>query len=94
MFEGRISPDVKANYLASPPLVVAYALAGSMTVDITSDPSRNAAQRSMRVGHAQLAPVHEDVLVLAREDQLVAAQPRPLARSLIRPSGAAWRTRT
>jgi aconitate hydratase len=33
-FEGRISPDVKANYLASPPLVVAYALAGSMFVDV------------------------------------------------------------
>ncbi|WP_052851244.1 aconitate hydratase AcnA [Streptomyces avicenniae] len=37
-FEGRINPDVKMNYLASPPLVVAYALAGSMTVDITSEP--------------------------------------------------------
>ena len=37
-FEGRISHDVKANYLASPPLVVAYALAGSMKVDITRDP--------------------------------------------------------
>ena len=37
-FEGRISQDVKANYLASPPLVVAYALAGSMKVDITRDP--------------------------------------------------------
>ncbi|NJP65869.1 aconitate hydratase AcnA [Streptomyces spiramenti] len=37
-FEGRINPDVKMNYLASPPLVVAYALAGSMTVDITREP--------------------------------------------------------
>jgi aconitate hydratase len=37
-FEGRISPDVRANYLASPPLVVVYALAGSMTIDITRDP--------------------------------------------------------
>ena len=37
-FEGRISQDVKANYLASPPLVVAYALAGSMKVDITKEP--------------------------------------------------------
>ncbi|MBL1067059.1 aconitate hydratase AcnA [Streptomyces sp. 7-21] len=37
-FEGRINPDVKMNYLASPPLVVAYALAGSMKVDITSEP--------------------------------------------------------
>ena len=37
-FEGRINPDVKMNYLASPPLVVAYALAGSMDIDITTDP--------------------------------------------------------
>ena len=36
-FEGRISPHVKANYLASPPLVVAYAIAGSMTIDITTE---------------------------------------------------------
>ncbi|MFE0578552.1 MULTISPECIES: aconitate hydratase AcnA [unclassified Streptomyces] len=36
-FEGRINPDVKMNYLASPPLVVAYAIAGSMKVDITQD---------------------------------------------------------
>ncbi len=36
-FEGRISPDVRANYLASPPLVVAYALAGTMDIDIASD---------------------------------------------------------
>ncbi len=37
-FEGRISPDVKANYLASPPLVVAYALLGKMSQDITREP--------------------------------------------------------
>ena len=37
-FEGRINPLVKANYLASPPLVVAYALAGSMDVDLANDP--------------------------------------------------------
>jgi aconitate hydratase len=37
-FEGRIQQDVRANYLASPPLVVAYALAGSMNVDLTSEP--------------------------------------------------------
>lgn len=37
-FEGRINPHVKANYLASPPLVVAYALAGSMLIDIYKDP--------------------------------------------------------
>ncbi len=37
-FEGRISPDVKMNYLASPPLVVAYALAGRMDLDLTTEP--------------------------------------------------------
>ncbi len=37
-FEGRISPDVRANYLASPPLVVAYALAGTMDINLASDP--------------------------------------------------------
>ena len=37
-FEGRISPDVLANYLASPPLVVAYALAGTMDIDLTTEP--------------------------------------------------------
>ena len=37
-FEGRINPDIKMNYLASPPLVVAYAIAGSMDVDLFADP--------------------------------------------------------
>ncbi|MFN5554561.1 MAG: aconitate hydratase AcnA [Hyphomonadaceae bacterium] len=37
-FEGRVNPDTRANYLASPPLVVAYALAGSMQVDLNKEP--------------------------------------------------------
>ncbi len=37
-FEGRINPDVKMNYLASPPLCVAYALAGTMDIDLVHDP--------------------------------------------------------
>jgi aconitate hydratase len=37
-FEGRVNPDVRANYLASPPLVVAYALAGSMLIDLVAQP--------------------------------------------------------
>ena len=37
-FEGRVSPDVQAAYLASPPLVVAYALAGSTQIDLTTEP--------------------------------------------------------
>jgi aconitate hydratase len=42
-FEGRINPDVKMNYLASPPLVVAYALAGTMDIDLTTEPIGTAA---------------------------------------------------
>jgi aconitate hydratase len=37
-FEGRVNPDVRANYLASPPLVVAYAIAGSMQIDLVNEP--------------------------------------------------------
>ena len=37
-FEGRISPDIKMNYLASPPLVIVYALAGTMDIDLAKDP--------------------------------------------------------
>ncbi|HVY23429.1 MAG TPA: aconitate hydratase AcnA, partial [Steroidobacteraceae bacterium] len=40
-FEGRIHPEVKMNYLASPPLVVAYALAGSMNMDLNTEPLGN-----------------------------------------------------
>jgi aconitate hydratase len=40
-FEGRVNPHVKANYLASPPLVVAYALAGTTDIDLTTDPLGN-----------------------------------------------------
>ena len=40
-FEGRINPDVRANYLASPPLVVAYALAGTVDIDLVNDPLGN-----------------------------------------------------
>ncbi len=42
-FEGRINPDVRANYLASPPLVVAYALAGRIDIDLTTEPLGHAA---------------------------------------------------
>ena len=37
-FEGRINPDVRANYLMSPPLVVAYALAGRIDIDLDKEP--------------------------------------------------------
>ena len=48
-FEGRINPDVKMNYLASPPLVVAYALAGSMDVDLTTEPLGPGHRRQRRL---------------------------------------------
>ena len=51
-FEGRINPDVKMNYLASPPLVVAYALAGSMDVDIDHRPARARTRRQRRLPRA------------------------------------------
>ena len=37
-FEGRINPHVRANYLASPPLVVAYAIAGTVDIDLSTEP--------------------------------------------------------
>jgi aconitate hydratase len=47
-FEGRVNPDVKANYLASPPLVVAYALAGTVDADLTREPlGRDASGRGV-----------------------------------------------
>ena len=45
-FEGRINPDIKMNYLASPPLVVAYALAGTMDLDLTTEPLGNGSDGS------------------------------------------------
>ena len=54
-FEGRINPDVKMNYLASPPLVVAYALAGTMDIDIVGDPLGQDEQGAGRVSARHLA---------------------------------------
>ncbi len=58
-FEGRVNPDVKANYLASPPLVVAYALAGTVNIDLSKEP----------VGHDKMGkPVYlEDIWPSTRE---------------------------
>ena len=57
-FEGRINPDVKMNYLMSPPLVVAYALAGSMDLDITTEPLGTDTDGNGRLpqGHLALEP--------------------------------------
>jgi aconitate hydratase len=59
-FEGRINPDVKMNYLASPPLVVAYALAGTMDIDLAREPLGSDAE-GKPVYLADVWPSPEDV---------------------------------
>ena len=54
-FEGRIQQDVRANYLASPPLVVAYALTGTMNLDLTKEPLGNSDGRHAGVSQGHLA---------------------------------------
>lgn len=64
-FEGRVSPDVQANYLASPPLVVAYALAGSVQIDITKEP----------IGQGKDGPVYlKDIWPTTKEIQQFIAE--------------------
>ena len=59
-FEGRINPQVKANYLASPPLVVAYALAGTTDIDLTTEPvGENANGTAVML--ADIWPAHDEV---------------------------------
>ena len=64
-FEGRISPDVKANYLASPPLVVAYALAGTTDIDLVNQPLGHGAPGSSHEGEPvylkDIWPTHQEV---------------------------------
>ncbi|HEX9682108.1 MAG TPA: aconitate hydratase AcnA, partial [Acidimicrobiales bacterium] len=59
-FEGRINPDVKANYLASPPLVVAYALAGTTDIDFENEPI-GAGQQGRPVYLRDVWPTHQEV---------------------------------
>jgi aconitate hydratase len=59
-FEGRINPDVKANYLASPPLVVAYAIAGTVDIDLTRQPIGRAAD-GREVYLRDIWPSHAEV---------------------------------
>jgi len=71
-FEGRISPDVRANYLASPPLVVAYALAGTVDRDLTRDPL-GYDREGRPVFLRDLWPTREEIAVVV-SDSLSAAQ--------------------
>jgi aconitate hydratase len=64
-FEGRVNADVKANYLASPPLVVAYALAGTLNVDLTTEPlGKDGEGRSVYL--KDIWPTSADVATLMR----------------------------
>ncbi len=64
-FEGRISPDIKANYLASPPLVIAYAIAGSMKIDITKE-SLGDDKNGNPVYLSDIWPSNEEIAALVR----------------------------
>ena len=65
-FEGRISPDIKANFLASPPLVVIYALAGNMGVDIAKEPIGSDA-RGRPVYFSELWPTQEEIEMIRQK---------------------------
>jgi aconitate hydratase len=65
-FEGRINPDVKMNYLASPPLVVAYALAGTMDVDFATEPLAEDANGN-KVFLKDIWPSPEEVQAVVQE---------------------------
>ena len=65
-FEGRVNPDVRANYLASPPLVVAYAIAGSMNVNLTKDPL-GYDENEKPVYLSDLWPTNEEITATVRE---------------------------
>ncbi len=64
-FEGRVNPLVKANYLASPPLVVAYALAGHVNINLTSDPIGNAPDGTP-IFLNEIWPSNEEIAEVAR----------------------------
>jgi len=65
-FEGRVNPDVRANYLASPPLVVAYALAGSMNIDLANEPiGKGKAGKDVYL--KDIWPTNEEVSALQRK---------------------------
>jgi len=65
-FEGRVNPDVRANYLASPPLVVAYALAGSMRTDLVKEPLGTDSNGNA-VSMSDIWPSNQDVSDIIRD---------------------------
>ncbi|AZS23189.1 MULTISPECIES: aconitate hydratase AcnA [unclassified Caulobacter] len=65
-FEGRVNPDVRANYLASPPLVVAYALAGTLKIDLATQPIGKD-KKGNDVFLKDIWPSNEDIAALQRK---------------------------
>ena len=93
-FEGRISPDVRMNYLASPPLVVAYALAGSMDVDLVNDPLGYGARRAARLPPGHLAVPGRGGRGRSRRRSSRRCSPRPTTRSTTATTaGSTWTSR-
>ncbi len=80
-FEGRVNPDVRANYLASPPLVVAYAIAGSMHINLATEPIGQDQRRQRRVPEGHLADLEGDRRTHPLLDQR-ADVPQPLFQRL------------
>ena len=80
-FEGRVNQDVRANYLASPPLVVAYALAGSMHVNLVNDPLGTGSDGSP-VYLKDIWPSSQEIAEIIRTTITPAAVQDPLCRRL------------
>ena len=83
-FEGRINPDVKMNYLASPPLVVAYALAGTMDIDLVDDPLGDRRRRRARSTSSDIWPSTQGGRADRRGGRAVGHVPQELRRGLRR----------
>ena len=92
-FEGRINQDVKANYLASPPLVVAYALAGRMDIDLANEPLGEGIRRRAGLPARHLARRRGDQGGRRRLGRLGDVHPQ-LRRGLLRRRGTGTRSRS
>ena len=82
-FEGRVSPDCRANYLASPPLVVAYALKGTVRSDMVKEPI-GTASNGEPVYLKDIWPTNEEIRALDRRARSFGDVPPPLRRRLSR----------
>ena len=80
-FEGRVNPDTRANYLASPPLVVTYALTGSMRVNVTTDPI-GTGKDGAPVYLKDIWPTSKEVAEIVRTIDQRGDVPHPLRRRL------------